>query len=136
MHDAPYIPLPHLLQAGRYGEHVRITCAVCIGNRDMASIYRYDPTVGNTGNTSGCNVSRKCRGFEETAKEQRSCLPNLVINYPIPSMYGICTYIWLIFMVVNIPCMDCLGIVPNPLCCHKQLRCPPLICNEASHGQV
>ena len=73
MHHAPYIPLPHLLQAGRYGEHVRITCAVCIGNIDMASIYRYDPTVGNTGNTSGCNVSRKCRGFEETAKEQRSC---------------------------------------------------------------
>ena len=35
-------------------------------------------------------------------------------KYPIPSMYGIFTYIWLIFMVnvgkyVNIPYMDAMG---------------------------
>ena len=81
-----YIPLPHLLQAGRYGEHVRITCAVCIGNIDMVSIYRYDPTVGNTGNTSGLQRIKKVSRVRGNC-EGTKVLPNLVINYPIPSMY-------------------------------------------------
>ena len=38
-------------------------------------------------------------------------------SLPIPSMYGIFTYIWLICMVnvgKYIPYMDCLGYITNP----------------------